>query len=45
MHSCSKKIRASLVIEKWRQRMRWAAAEAAWPEMAEVIGKFKGITT
>jgi len=33
----------SLEIENRRQRMRWA--EAAWTEMAEVIGRCNGITT
>jgi len=46
MCSCSTKGRASLIIEKQRQRKRWAEEEvAAWTEMEEVTGKCKGITT
>jgi len=40
--SCSTKGRVSSVIEKRKQRIE---AEAAWTEMAEVIGRSNGITT
>jgi len=36
---------SELSIRERRQRVRWAEAEVAWTEMAEVIGNCNNLTT